>query len=857
MRRWAIGLCVVLSAAGGCDDSETAAVDAAADAMVQVDGGDAPPAADGEPTDSGPDAGVPGEGLGLTVRPAERELRLTYDGALRLRFPPDGLQIGVVAALEARINYDPWYVFSDAPGALPDGLMWRSAETWTARPAEGAAVSVVLDFGDLGAGGLRVEVVDGERVAAHFTPPPGAPVAYLRLRPEADATEGFYGLGEVFDDPNHRGRVRAMQLELDSGIESVNNEAHVPVPLLIGTTGWGLFVQSDHPSAFAVAVEDDRRIDAIVGAGLDAAEGLDFHLFAAAHPLDITRFYYDVAGDPRLPAPWALGPWVWRDENDDQAQVIADLNAMRDLDLPANGIWVDRPYASGVSSFDFSPAQFPDPAAMIETAHALGFRFALWHTAYVGEDQPSTAAFHAEAEAEGYYPPTSGAIVNDWGRPVDLTNPAAYAWWQGLIRRYTDLGVEGFKLDYVEDIVLGLFRRRNEWVFADGRTERTMHKAYQRLYHQVFAETLPEEGGFLLCRAGTWGGQTNGVIIWPGDLDADFSRHREPRTDGDGDAYVAVGGLPASMVAGLSLGPSGYPFYGADTGGYRHCPPDKETFARWFEQTALSSVMQIGTSCNDVAWEPTARNGFDAELLDWYRRYTRLHLRLWPYAWSLARRLAEDGRPLQRPYGLQHPELGRHPWDTYFFGDDLLVAPVVSRGERTRTVPFPPGDWFDWWTAGRIEGGADREVSAPLDTLPLFLRAGGVVPLLRPTIDSLAPTNDGARVDSYATTPGRLYAVMALGAPGGFTLFDGTRLGHDGAANIEVMQGEVFTLGTQLEIWGLEAAPAEVQLDGAPLAAVADEMALDAAEAGWWFDAARRALHLRLAPGDHAVMFTR
>ena len=145
---------------------------------------------------------------------------------------------------------------------------------------------------------------------------------------------------------------------------------------------------------------------------------------------------------------------------------------------------------------------------------------------------------------------------------------------------------------------------------------------------------------------------------------------------------MAVGGLPASVVYGLSLGPSGFPFYGADTGGYRHSPPDKETFTRWFEQTALSSVMQIGTSTNDVAWEFDPETGFDAEMLDWYRIYVRLHLRLWPYEWTLARNIAEDGRPIQRPLGLQYPQLGEHPDDIYMFGDDLLVAPVLERGQR-------------------------------------------------------------------------------------------------------------------------------------------------------------------------------
>jgi len=774
-------------------------------------------------------------------------LELRWDEAVRLRFEADAFQLGVVDALEERFNYDPWYVFEGPVSSLPRGLEWRVPETVEAE-VDGATLVVGLRYAGLGEATLSMWLEE-DRVVADLRPPEGN-IAYFRLRPRVDEGEGFYGLGSALDTPEHRGKVRALQIEVDLGLESGVNEANVPIPLLIGTRGWGLFIEDDHPMVFDVAAGSAEHVDAYVGTGLASGEGLRFHLFAADHPLDITRGYFAVTGQPRLPAPWALGPWLWRDENRDQAEVESDLETMRALDLAATGLWVDRPYASGVSSFDFRPSQFPDPGAMIERAHELGFRFALWHTAYVGEGQEATATLHAEAEAEGYYPVQSGPLLSRWGRLVDLTNPDAYAWWQSLVRRYTELGVEGFKLDYVQEIVAGIGRVRTVWTFADGSTERTMHKRYQALYHQVFAETLPASGGFLLTRTGVYGDQRNGVIIWPGDLDSTMERHRAAATDRhNGEEYVAVGGLPASMVLGLSLGPSGFPFYGSDTGGYRHCPPDKETFTRWFQQTALSSVMQIGTSCNDVAWAPTEANGFDEALLEGYRRYTRLHLRLWPYLWTLAHHHQRDGRPIQRPFGLQHPELGMHPWDVYFLGDALLVAPVLSHGARARVVPFPPGDWFDWWTGERVSGGVDVEVAAPLDTLPLYLRGGGIVPLLRPTIDTLSAVADPDRIDSFATDTGRLHARIAAGPPGELILYDGTRIAHDGV-RFEVAPGSDFVAGFQLELLGVG-----VAAEGLP--ELADTAALEATERGWLYDARRGALHVRLAPADRGFVVER
>ena len=212
---------------------------------------------------------------------------------------------------------------------------------------------------------------------------------------------------------------------------------------------------------------------------------------------------------------WAYGPLVWRDENRDQDQVLEDVAIMRDLDLAVSGIWIDRPYASGVNSFDFKAEDFPDPEGMVASLHAQGYRLSLWHNTYVGERQEATASLHEFAVENSFYPLVTGPILNPWGRPIDLTNPDAYSWWQDNLSYYQDLGIEGYKLDYVEDFVIGVNLVRFNWLFADGSTERTMHKWYQYLFEKVYAETLPESGGFLLCRSATIGSQALGAVIWP------------------------------------------------------------------------------------------------------------------------------------------------------------------------------------------------------------------------------------------------------------------------------------------------------------------------------------------------------
>lgn len=733
----------------------------------------------------------------VTLDADARTLTLAREGDVLATFPADGLALGTERARDDARSYDPLY---------PDSsTRWRALVSL--EPQADGTHRALWEGGSTGT--LAVSVIDGTRFLLELTPDAGgeeAVVAY-RVGAKVDADEAYYGLGEWFDTPQHRGKVRPMQIAYDASLESAYNEAHVPVPLLVGTRGWALFVEDRHPMVFDVAATDEDRVVVTVGTGMDSDAGLRVHLYVGERALDLTKHYYATTGNPKLPARWALGPWLWRDEVEGQAQVEEDLATIRALDLATSGYWIDRPYASGVNSFDFDPARYDDARAMIARANDLGMRVALWHTPYVGEDE--APALHAEATTSGYFPPEIPIVFNSWGDPIDFSNPEADAWWRGLLERYRALGIEGYKLDYGEDVIVGIEGARLRWSFADGTDERTMHKRYADLYHRPYADQLPADGGFLLVRAGTWGDQVNGSIVWPGDLDADMSAFGDPRPDED---TRGVGGLQSAVSAAMGLGPSGYPFFASDTGGYRHSPPDKESFVRWVEHSALTTVMQTGNSASCMPWEFDEDNGWDAESLALYRDYARLHLRLWPYLWAYAERLATDGRAIVRPLGLVYPELG-HPDDTYLLGDDLLVAPVVEKGATTRTHLVPEGRWVDWFTGELVTGPGEVTVDAPLGKLPLYLREGGVVPLLREDADTLATTND-ATVQSVADDPGALTFRVVAGAASAFRLHDGSELAQEargGVLTLRWLRGREFVEDAWVEVLGRSGPPSAVR----------------------------------------------
>jgi alpha-D-xyloside xylohydrolase len=544
-----------------------------------------------------------------------------------------------------------------------------------------------------------------------------------------------------------------------------------------------------------------------------------------------------------VPAPWAYGPLLWRDGNDSEAQVLDDINQIRTRHLATSGIWFDRPYATGVETFDFDAAKFPDPPAMLQALHDAGLRYGVWqapYTAPAGNSEDPAPVQHDFATAQGFFPPVTAVLVNQWGKPIDFTNPAAYAWWSQNLATYTrplgvgGLGVEGFKLDYGEDIVVGLNGQRARWLFADGSDERTMHRGYTLLYHQVHRELLAPDGAFLLTRTGRWGDQTKGMIIWPGDLDADFSHEGDPQGN-----MRAVGGLPAALIKGIGLSASGFPFYASDTAGYRHSPAPNECWLRWAEANTVASAMEVGDSSSQQPWEFTPENGRTQHTVDVYQKYASLHLRLYPYAWTYAKQIATTGRPIVRPFGFAHPEVGQHPDDEYLFGDHLLVAPIVAAGQTARDVWFPPGTWLDWWTGAAQDGGAmgaKHAVTADLDTLPLFVEAGGIVPMLRDTIDTLSPVAAASSVDSFATDPGVLWVRVAPGPASTFAVYDGTKVAQ--APNgLQYAPGSVFAKGALFELIAT-AMPAMVRNGSTVLVAQASFAALKAAPSGWFWEAA-------------------
>jgi len=234
------------------------------------------------------------------------------------------------------------------------------------------------------------------------------------------------------------------------------------------------------------------------------------------------------------------------------------------------------------------------------------------------------------------------------------------------------------------------------------------------LRHEAFAEgeaaDRPDRRVFLLCRSGAAGMQRFGSTCWSGDINNDFAT------------------LDAQIPLGLNTGLSGVPYWGTDVGGFFHPVPETgELYARWFQLGAFSPIFRS----HGWVWREHVPWAHGAQVEKICRDYAELRYRLLPYTYTLAWQAHTLGLPLMRPLVLNYPDDPR-VWQLgheFLWGDDLLVAPVTREGATTWPVYLPAGGWYDFWRGARHEGPGGVTLEAPLERLPLLVRAGAIVPL--------------------------------------------------------------------------------------------------------------------------------
>jgi len=713
-------------------------------------------------------------------------------------------------------------------------------------PVDGRTITARLSAPREGV--VRYEVVDWD----------GPPPDRLEIQLAAAAGEHFYGLGEKFDRLDQAGKV-ARVLAVDAP-GAKGDRSYKVAPWFVSSRGYGFFFDSSAESEIDLAAGHGDRVALRTGHGR-----LAFELMGGPTPADALARYTAATGRPALPPAWAFAPWLSSDHWRTGGEVRYAVSRYRELGIPGSVFVFDSPWEVSYNDFRWNQTQFAaggtyqgahydgfaSSGEMMRFLDDHGFRVVLWLTPFVDLEsndegvpgqETGRSALYDEAADAGYLVEDAGGdpLVVDWwkgrGSPIDFTNPAARAWYQDHLRRLVDDSggvVGGFKADDGESDFIPLAAR-----YADGSTGAEMRNRFSVEYQRATWQVLGEEG-VLLARSGFSGAQAF-PGHWAGDNEPNFSRDN---------------GLAGVVVAGLSAAMSGYAVWGHDIGGYQvtgGVSAPEELFTRWAEFGALSPIMQIHRKVEGDRQFPWS---YGEAALDAYRRWAALHVALFPTFYSYAAAATRTGLPILRPLPLAFPgdESLAAVDDAFLIGEWLLAAPILGEGAREREVPLPAGAWYDFDTGEPAVGGAAvRWASDDLARMPLYARAGAIVPMIEEPVDTLVPpgqAGEGLRTWSGALAA-RVYPDPA--APSRFELWDGGAIaarvdGADVAIDLDSPGPRRMTLRV------LAREPAAVLLAGRELPRKEAEAELDSG-AAWRFDGRFAVVSFDQAAGETAVL---
>ena len=718
-------------------------------------------------------------------------------------------------AIEAHVDLEPWHLDFAQPdgptlaehrgtGSGPTGTLgfrtsagWFHATRATTTTREGAALNAELATTDPLGRRLAVRIEpSGEGaigITAAVTGAAGSgDVEAVGIAFDATAAERYLGFGERSNAVDQRGnevesyvaegpyqpeeRAFLTAFVPPWGYHPRDDATYFPMPWLLSTRGYGVLIDNYETSVHRLNTPGAWSMET-------HASTLSFRVLAGPTPAETVRRLTERTGrQPKPLAPWFLGPWfhtgqenVPPREREEQA-----VRILKEADAPASAVETHLRYLPCGEAVPHRAAE-RDRTAFFHRNGLATLSYVNSEICQEYEPVWSDAAARGvlQKDAQGR-PYVFNAYVGSRTPPqtpvsqVDFTAPGAQEFWDGLMAQLVEDGHDGFMEDFGEYTPL-------DAQHANGMSGEQMHNYYPVPYHRAGWEFARRQQRPIArhVRSGWTGVHPYAQIVWGGD----------PTTDWGYD------GLASAVTNALTMGLSGISTWGSDIGGFfslgtRQLTP--ELMIRWIQFGAVSGVMR--TKHGGVAIPPKGERPqpWSTEIVPHWRRYAKLRTQLYPYIAAHEAHYRRTGLPLMRHLALAYPRDARAAAtdDEFLFGPDLLAAPELEPGATQRRLYVPHARWFDAWRtlayhepSGGLRLGrpvrvkpGDRTIDAPLDQLPLLVRAGAVLPLLPPEVDTLADYGGGSGVVRLRDRRSRLDLIALPRGRSASPMFERERL---------------------------------------------------------------------------------
>ncbi len=537
---------------------------------------------------------------------------------------------------------------------------------------------------------------------------------------QMEGDEAFYGLGDKTGFMNKRGYEYVMWNTDDPAPQMDNFKSlYKSIPFFITLRKdmvFGLFFDNSYRSCFDMGKESDDYYWYGVQDG-----NLDYYLIAGESMPEVLSGYTYLTGTAPVPQKWTLGyhQCRWSYMNEEEVRGIAAK--MRKYGIPCDVIHLDIDYMDNFKVFTWTQdkKRYPDPEKMISDLAAEGIKIVTIIDPGVKKEEGYEV--YDKGVEKGYFATTpEGEIYVNWVWPGESVYPdfgrkEVRDWWGENQQFLIDKGVRGVWNDMNEPASFH-GELPQDVVFTD-EEEKADHARMHNLYGHNMAKAtyggLKERDGrrpFVITRA-CYAGTQKYSTAWTGDNHSIWAH------------------LQMAIPQLCNMGMSGMPFVGTDVGGFgSDCT--KELLCRWVQVGSFSPLFRNHSAVGTRYQEPWQ---FDGETLEIYRKAVELRYRLIPYYYDLFFRGEKTGLPVMRPlvFHYEKDETAKNLNGEFLVGENLLAAPVVIQGERVKSVYLPAGNWYDYWTGEKFECEKGRWIlrDAPLDTCPLYVKAGTILPV--------------------------------------------------------------------------------------------------------------------------------